>query len=128
MQQISIIQKLKTLISILSNFAGRHQQSLSAMQHTYRCCSAQSSNTVESSVSTLTIAPYGSLFKVTEVLESNGTVSIKTHLASYGWHSNGHLIEIGEARYWIFDPLHQQLYVEDYDEELNRRAQCYHKI
>ncbi|WP_025144947.1 hypothetical protein [Pedobacter jeongneungensis] len=66
-----------------------------------------------SGVRTLKITKEGSLYRVTlsGYLHEDPFVEA-TWLATYGWHSNGHLIEIGGNRYCIFDSLRKKIFVE----------------
>ena len=60
------------------------------------------------------INPHGSIFKVTHRHFVNGDfLREESYLATYGWHSNGHLMAIGAIRFLVLDPLQKQLYIED---------------
>lgn len=66
----------------------------------------------------LTIKPYGSLYQVTRTdYITNIPECEETWLATYGWHSNGHLIEIGGDRFCIFDAAAKSMYLETLTEQ-----------
>ncbi|HRO41747.1 MAG TPA: hypothetical protein PL009_02875 [Flavipsychrobacter sp.] len=77
----------------------------------------------------LTIKPYGSFYQIsrTEYI-SNMPENEETWLATYGWHSNGHLIEIGGDRYCIFDAVSNSLYLETLTEEGKTTIELFIKI
>jgi hypothetical protein len=66
----------------------------------------------------LKIIPCGSFYQVTRTdYISNLPDNEETWLATYGWHSNGHLIEIGGDRYCVFDTVSKSLYLENLTEQ-----------
>jgi hypothetical protein len=65
----------------------------------------------------LKINACGSFYQVTRTdYISNIAENEETWLATYSWHSNGHLIEIGGDRYCIFDTVAKSLYLEELTE------------
>jgi hypothetical protein len=61
------------------------------------------------------INPHGNIFKVTHRHFANGDlIREESYIATYGWHSNGHLIALGITRFLVFDPANKQLYLEDW--------------
>jgi hypothetical protein len=57
----------------------------------------------------------GVIYRVTQLFYINGTVRDQQNwIATYGWHSNGHLMAIGSSRYLIFNPTEKVLYLEEW--------------
>ena len=76
----------------------------------------------------LKIAPFGSIYKVTQVhYYSDAPAKEFSWLATSGWHSNGHLIGIGQTRYCIFDALHHCLYLEVMNDDGDFTVETYFK-
>lgn len=72
------------------------------------------------------INPHGSIFKVTHRHFVNGDlIREESYMATYGWHSNGHLIALGRERYLVFDPAQKQLYLEDWPEAGGRMLEIF---
>jgi hypothetical protein len=75
------------------------------------------------------INPQGSLFKVTHRHFVNGDLlREESYPATYGWHSNGHLIALGITRYLVFDPANKLLYIEDWPETGDPTLETYEQI
>lgn len=110
MKKESLWKKIRTVVRIASRFARQHSSTLHAMQLTYT--SMPDGGIYGATV--LQIIPIGSLYQVT-LTSSVGELVLarETWLAAYGWHSNGHLMEIGGDRYCIFNPLEKTVLIED---------------
>lgn len=77
----------------------------------------------------LSITSCGSFYKITRTdYISNTPENEETWLATYGWHSNGHLIEIGGDRYCIFDTVSKSLYLEKLTEQGKTTIELFTKI
>lgn len=71
----------------------------------------------------ITIKKQGNMYQVTQLFYVNGWFKDQNDwIATYGWHSNGHLMAIGSSRYLIFDPTEKLLYLEEWiDDEKTMR-------
>jgi hypothetical protein len=114
------MMKLKELIyglgascKIIFRFCRQHHDALAMMQGTY-LKQPLHEKLVTGLDTILTIKSHGSLYQVTLTDYINDEAAQEqTWLATYGWHSNGHLIEIGGDRYCIFDTVTKSLYLEE---------------
>lgn len=111
MKKRSLWRKLITLLQVALRFAQQHSSSMDAMKFTYTTRHDESFG----GETILQIIPVGSLYQVT-LTSCVGDLVLERHtwLASYGWHSNGHLIEIGGNRYCIFNPLQKTVLIEEH--------------
>jgi hypothetical protein len=75
------------------------------------------------------INPNGSIFKITHRHFVNGDlIREESYPATYGWHSNGHLIALGIVRFLVFDPAQKLLYIEDCPERGNPTLETYEQL
>lgn len=118
MKNETIFKKISRIIPLAYEYAQQHEASHAAMNQLYRM-----PGTGDGIVSTHTsviieITPYGSLYRVSQkYYQWNELQRENNWIASYGWHSNGHLMEIGGSRYCIFDPAQRQLFLEYFDDD-----------
>ncbi|WP_316834983.1 hypothetical protein [Pedobacter nutrimenti] len=129
MKKQGLWSRIKMILRMASRFADQHTSSLEAMEATYIRRLFDEKKPEQGHYITLKISPYGSIYKVTQVVCLRNTLQ-EEHcwLATYGWHSNGHLIEIGGYRYCIFDPLQKTLYLEDYNHADIKTLETYTQI
>ena len=109
----NLIYGLWTSCKIILRFCRQHHDTLSMTQGTY-LKQPLHEKLVAGLDTVLTIKPYGSLFQITKRdIINDEPVQEQTWLAAYGWHANGHLIEIGGDHYCIFDTATKSLYLEE---------------
>ena len=109
----NLIYGLWTSCKIILRFCRQHHDTLSMIQGIY-LKQPLHEKLVAGLDTVLTIKPYGSLFQITKRdIINDEPVQEQTWLATYAWHSNGHLIEIGGDRYCIFDTVTKSLYLEE---------------
>jgi len=109
---------VRGLLSIAYRYCKQHEESIAAMGLLYR--RPWPGDTVANGHTSIVIqiTPYGSLYKVSQKYYLfNELQRENTWVATYGWHSNGHLMEIGGYRYCIFDPKQRLLYLESFDDD-----------
>lgn len=107
-----LIQDLRLAVKIILHFSRQHHATLSMMQGMY-VRQPQHNELIAGIDTTLTIKSYGNFYQVTRTEYISNTPEYEeTWLATYGWHSNGHLIEIGGDRYCIFDAIAKCMYLE----------------
>lgn len=112
-----LIRDLYCAIKVIVHFGREHHATISMMQGIY--ARQPLYNDMIAGVDTmLKITACGSLYQVTRTdYVGNTPDTEETWLATYGWHSNGHLIEIGGDRYCIFDTASKLLYLEALTEQ-----------
>lgn len=112
-----LIRDLYCAIKVVVHFGREHHATISMMQGIY--ARQPLHNDMIAGVDTmLRIRAYGSLYQVTRTdYVSNTPDTEETWLATYGWHSNGHLIEIGGDRYCVFETVSKSLYLETLTEQ-----------
>lgn len=126
---VTLMQKLGFLSDMGLKYFNQHGVTLQAMEWTYELHNPQIYDGDVAVKSLLSINPQGNIYKVIQSYHVNGETHVDVSLATYGWHSNGHLMEIGGYRVWIFDPQNRTLYLENYDEEKDTKTvQIYIKI
>jgi len=114
------------IVKVALRYSSQHCASLAALDRPYRRTWDDPNKEGRLISSSISITPCGSLYKVYEATYHDGQlVNEETRLATYGWHSNGHLIEIAGTRYWIIDSLGESLYVDDYNDEDLRSFDVY---
>ncbi|SDW50751.1 hypothetical protein SAMN05444410_103150 [Hydrobacter penzbergensis] len=124
----TLIHDLRLAIKILLHFGKQHHATLSMMQGMY-VRQPLHNEMIAGIDTTLTIKPDGCLYQVTRtVYISNIPECEETWLATYGWHSNGHLIEIGGDRYCIFDAASKSMYLEILTEQGKTMIELFIKI
>lgn len=112
-----LIHDLCLAVKIILHFGRQHHATLSMMEGMY-VRQPLHNDLIAGVDTTLAIKPLGSLYQVTRTIYiSNLPECEETWLATYGWHSNGHLIEIGGDRYCIFDTASKSLYLEALTEQ-----------
>jgi hypothetical protein len=121
-----LIRLFRAAVHILLRFGAQHRASLSALEKRYIREWKEPQNGVSCTVK-LDIQQQGSLYLVTQQYYRNDQYLVtESWLATYGWHSNGHLIAIGHSRYLICDPIRQLLYLENWPDEGDRTVEIYH--
>ncbi len=112
-----LINDLCLAVKVILHFGRQHHATLSMMQGMY-VRQALHNELIAGVDTMLRITRFGSFYQVTRIdYISNIADSEETWLATYGWHSNGHLIEIGGDRYCIFDTVSKSLYLEKLTEQ-----------
>ena len=126
MKRISLLESVRMLLKTAFRYASQHHNTLPELDKQYSRQWTDPNLPGQQLSTTIRFTPYGSLYKVIETTYSNAkVVKEETRVATYGWHSNGHLIEIGGYRFWIFDPLGGALYVEYYNEQEEKGYDVY---
>jgi hypothetical protein len=121
-----LIRRFRAAIYILLRFGAQHRASLAALEKRYVREWKEPQNGTRCTVK-LDIQPQGSLYLVTQQYYSNDQYQVtESWLATYGWHTNGHLIAIGRSRYLICDPVRELLYLENWPDEGDRTVEIYH--
>lgn len=122
------IQDLCCAIKVIVHFGREHYATISMIQGIYG--KQPLHNDIVAGVDTiLSITSCGSFYKITRTeYISNTPENEETWLATYGWHSNGHLIEIGGDRYCIFDTVSKSLYLEKLTEQGKTTIELFTKI
>ena len=117
MELKKLIQDLCSAIKVVVHFGREHHATISMMPGIY--ARKPLHNDMIAGVDTmLSITSCGSFYKITRTdYISNAPENEETWLATYGWHSNGHLVEIGGDRYCIFDTVSKSLYLENLTEQ-----------
>lgn len=112
-----LIRDLRCAIKVVVHFGREHHATISMMPGIY--ARQPLHNDMIAGIDTmLKITPCGSFYRITRTdYISNLPDNEETWLATYGWHSNGHLIEIGGDRYCIFDTASKSLYLETLTEQ-----------
>lgn len=122
-----LIHDLRLAAKVILNFGRQHHATLSMMQGIY-VKQALPNDLIAGIDTMLNIKSHGSLYQVTRTdYISNTPEKEETWLATYGWHSNGHLIEIGGDRYCIFDAVSNSLYLEALTELGNTKIELFIK-
>ncbi|HAL81264.1 MAG TPA: hypothetical protein DCO83_02705 [Mucilaginibacter sp.] len=128
MKKKSLISRCRLGLGVALRYWWGHAASLKATKRIYSKAWPGEKTGDQYSV-TIKISPNGSLYRVTQSYYVNGTYrNENTWLASYGWHSNGHLISLGRTCYLIFDPLQKLLYLEDFPDEGERTVDIYKQV
>lgn len=109
---MKLIHDLRLAVKIMLQFGRQHHATLSMMEGTY--ASQPLDDEWTAGVDTmLTIKPSDNFYKVTHTdYVNNISIYEEAWLAAYGWHSSGHLIEIGGDRLCIFDTVSKSMYLE----------------
>ena len=114
---MKLIHTLYLVAKIIRKFCRQHHTTLSMMEGTYERQPLANERTA--GIDTiLAIKASGSFYTVTRTdYVNNISIYEQAWLATYGWHSNGHLIEIGGDRLCIFDTISKSLYLETLTEQ-----------
>jgi hypothetical protein len=109
-----ILSRLRPAISALLQYWIAHGLGLAAIKKTYRR-EWQEKGSAATQMAEICIFHHGSLYEVNRVFYTDGRLQREENwLATYGWHSNGHLIALERSRYLIFDPFSKLLYLEEW--------------
>ncbi|TRW24218.1 hypothetical protein FMM05_10300 [Flavobacterium zepuense] len=128
MKKQSLWSKIGSILLIAKAYSRQHADSLAALEKVY-IKRRPREDCREETVSTLSISRFGSVFKVHQKSYLyDDLVKEETWMATYGWQSSGHLIEIGGDRYLIFDPLHKVAYLEDSSDLKSTTLNFYNQI
>jgi hypothetical protein len=118
-----LIAALKTLI----RFGSRHAACLQAMEKDYIHHWKDKGSGDPLSIR-LRIRPCGDLYEVTRDYLSNDQFKVtEKWLATYGWHSKGHLIALGRTTYVVFDPARKLVFVENIPLDGKETLEIYHE-
>ncbi len=112
MKLYKLIHDLLLAIKIIFYFGSQHHATLLMMQGMY--VRHPLHDELIGGVNTiLIIKSYGSFYQITRTnYVSNIPECEETWLSTYGWHSSGHLIEIGGDRYCMKVMVSKSLYLE----------------
>lgn len=114
---MKLIQNLRIAVKILLQFSRQHNTTLSMMEGMYER-QPSAGERVAGIDTMLAIKASGSFYTITRTdYVNNISIYEQTWLATYGWHSNGHLIEIGGDRICIFDTVSKSIYLETLTEQ-----------
>jgi hypothetical protein len=127
MEKQSLLRRLCAAINILLTYGVQHAASLAAMEKTYmRCVSDGGTN--DPCKILLNIRRSGQLYEVTLGYFTHDQFKVSEKwLATYGWHSNGHLIAIGRCTYVIFDPVRKLVIIERIPEQGPDTVEIFHE-
>jgi hypothetical protein len=122
-----IISKLRPALSAVLQYWIAHSASRAAMKKTYRR-EWQEKGSASTSLAEISIFHHGALYEVNRAFYLDGRLQREeSWLATYGWHSNGHLIALGRSGYLIFDPFSKLLYLEEWVGD-DKQLEVYHQI
>lgn len=128
MKKQNLLDSLVSGLRIALQYWCDQAASQQAMEHVYVRKWREEQVAADYAVQIL-INPHGSIFKVTHRHFVNGDlIREESYPATYGWHSNGHLIALGITRYLVFDPDQKLLYVEDWPENGDLSLEIYEQI
>ena len=117
-----LIPALRTLLA----FGSQHAASLAALKKTYTLCGFDQA--LNRTRSVLRIRPCGQLYEVTRGYFADDQFRVSEQwLATYGWHSNGHLIALGRTTYVIFDPVRKLVVLENFPAEGEDTVEIFHE-
>lgn len=127
MEKQSLFSRLRAAFKTLIAYGCQHAASLKAMEKTYTRCLSDGGSSDPCKV-LLRIRACGQLYEVTRGYFVNDEFRVSEKwLATYGWHSNGHLIAIGRCTYVIFDPVRHLVVVEHIPETGPDTVEIYHE-
>lgn len=128
MKKQNLISKIWSILLIAKAYSRQHATSMAALEEVYIKCAPKQDDQGET-LSTIRISRYGSVYQVHQKsYRYQDLIKEETWMATYGWQSSGHLIEIGGNRYLIFDPLNKVAYLEDCSDLLSTTLNFYHQI
>jgi len=128
MKKKSLISRCRLGLATALRYWCGHAASLKAIKKDYGI-TWQDEQTRDKNSVKLTICPFGSIYRITRLYYINDVFNREeSWLATYGWHSNGHLISLGRTCYLIFDPLQKLLYLEDFPDEGERTVDIYKQV
>lgn len=112
MKQKKLMHDLHAALKIILRFSKQHLATLNMIEGMYIRQPLHHERVVGLEA-TITIKSCGSIYQVTRADYISDTPECEnTWLATYGWHSSGHLMEIGGDRYCIFDAASGFMYLE----------------
>lgn len=115
---MKLIRDMFRTMRVLLCFGRQHAAALAMVNGMYMRQPARDELVIAGSETSLSVKRYGNLYEVVLTnYVANQVADEQKWLATYGWHSNGHLIEIGGDRYCILDPATQSLYLETFINE-----------
>ncbi len=114
---MKLIDNIRIAVKILLHFSRQHNTTLSIIEGTYERQPSAGERTAGIDTM-LSIKASGNFYTVMRTdYVNNISIYEETWLAIYGWHSNGHIIEIGGNRICIFDTVSKSLYLETLTEQ-----------
>jgi hypothetical protein len=114
MKTKSLITRIRLTVTTALRYGCRHAACRKAMKKVYTK-TWEDERTGKHFSAKITITRQGTMYRVVQTFYAGDTCPHENSwVASYGWHSNGHLIAIGSTRYLIFDPLQRLLYLEEW--------------
>lgn len=127
MKKPSKFCRLRAAIRTLITYGCQHAASLKAIEKTYTRCLSDG-GTGDPCKVILSIRKCGQLYEVTRgYFVHNEFKADEKWLATYGWHSNGHLIAIGRCTYVIFDAQRKLVVVENIPDKGPDTVEIYHE-
>ncbi|MFB9843964.1 hypothetical protein [Mucilaginibacter ginsenosidivorans] len=113
MKKQNHMSRVIAALKVLLTFGAQHAASLEASKKPYTRSWLDQPSGDRCSVK-LAIHPMGHLFEVILTYFVNDQYKVTEKWpATYGWHSNGHLIAIGRTAHIIFDPARKLVLVEN---------------
>lgn len=123
-----LIQDIAAAFKIMLRFSRQHYATLEMIEGMY-VKETSSGELVAGLDTAITIKATGNLFQVTRTdYISNIPENEEKWMATYGWHSNGHLIELGGDRYCVFEAASKSLYLESTTQKGNIMIELFIKI
>lgn len=127
MEQHTFFNRLIAALRALLAFGRHHYASRKAVHFAYTRTWREATANQRCAIK-LRIRTCGSLYEVSQECFVNDQFKVReTWMASYGWHSNGHLMAIGKTRYIIFDPVRKLVVLEDYPDTGAGTVEIYHQ-
>lgn len=127
MKQKHLIRDLYATLKIALRFGRQHLATLNMIEGTYIRQPLKDERALGLET-VLSIKSYKSLYQVTRTdYAGDIPASEDTWLATYGWHSSGHLMEIGGDRYCIFDAVSEAMYLEILTDQAERKLEFFIK-
>nr|WP_067054220.1 hypothetical protein [Mucilaginibacter sp. L294] len=130
MKKESLLSRIKAFVGIVIHYVSQHAASKAALSKVFT--RQWAGDTVDNGYTSvlLRFTPYGSFYIVSQHYYLKDELQREAYWhATYGWHSNGHLMEIGGYRYCIFNPARKQLYLEYYDDGAGeKKVEIYNEV
>lgn len=112
MKHKNLIQDLHATVKIALRFGRQHLATLNMIEGIYVRQPLKHERPLGLDT-TLSIKSYNNFYQVTRTDYAGDAPACEdTWLATYAWHSSGHLIEIGGDHYCIFDAASGSMYLE----------------
>ena len=129
MKNESLVSRLRTTIRVLLQFGEQHAATLTAMEAGTYLKDWRVPETDEDHMIRLNVGRLGSIYLVKMAYYINGRPEKEEHfLATYGWHCNGHLIGIEKDYYLVFNPLHHEMYLMEYQQDGTWKVDTYEHV